>query len=92
MIILAIIALSAIVFVYLMRVLADLPVIPLGFLTYIEQVMPFIASGIKFVNTFTYAGVVIPLALVMVALHTFWVGYRVVMWIIKKIPMLGVDD
>lgn len=92
MIITAIIVLSAVVISYLMLVFAEIPVIPLEFVTYLESVFPYVVRGVRFINSFMYASVVMPLAVVCLALHSFWVYYRIAMWIIKKIPMLSVND
>lgn len=92
MIILAIIALSGVVFVYVMRVLANLPVIPMTWVAIVEGYVPFVVRGIKFLNAFMHVGIVLPLATVCLALHAVWTYYRIVLWIVKKIPMLGVSD
>lgn len=92
MIIVAIIALSGIVFVYLMRTFAGLPLIPLEWMSYINELVPYVVRGVKFINGFMYAGVVIPLALVCLALHSWYVIYKIILWILKKIPMLGISD
>lgn len=92
MIIIAIIALSAVVFVYLMSILNDIISIPLEFLIYVDNLIPYIASGIKFVNSCMYSGIVIPMAMVCLGLHSVFVTYRIAMWIIKKIPLFGVSD
>lgn len=92
MILVAIIALSAVVLAALFAILNAMPAIPNTFMTIINQVLPYVLAGVKFVNCFIYPAVVWPLALVCIALHTFWTGYRIVMWIVKKIPMFGVSD
>lgn len=92
MILVAIIALSTVVLVALFSLLEAMPVIPNTFMYIINTVLPYVTRGIKFVNAFIYPAVVWPLAGVCLALHTFWTGYRVYMWIVKKIPMFGVSD
>lgn len=92
MIIAAIIALSAVVFVYVMRALANLPVIPSTWVAVISAYMPYVVRGVKFINAFVNVSIVMPLALVCLALHGVWTYYRIVLWIVKKIPMLGVSD
>lgn len=92
MILLAIIALSGVVLALLIGVLQAMPAIPDTFMTIVTQILPHVVRGIKFVNGFMYPAIVWPLAGVCLALHTFWVGYRIYMWIVKKIPMFGVSD
>ena len=88
----AIIALSTVVLAVLFSVLEAMPVIPDTFMTIFNYVLPHVVRGVKFVNGFMYPQIVWPLAGVCLALHTFWVGYRVYMWVVKKIPMFGVSD
>lgn len=93
MIIAAIIALSGVVLAILIYLIASAPIVTdTTFWTYFNYVMPYIVRGVKFLNGFVYPAVVWPLFGICVTLRTFWVGYRVVMWILKKIPMLGIDD
>lgn len=92
MILVAILALSGVVIAVLVGVLRTLPVIPRTFVTVVNQVLPYVGRGIKFVNGFMYPSVVWPLAAICLTLHAFWVGYRLVMWVMKKIPMFGVSD
>ena len=92
MIIVAIIALSLVVLAILANTLGNVPVIPQQFVTIIDQLLPYVARGVKFVNAFMYPQIVWPLAIACIALHTFWSGYRIVMWVVKKIPMFGVSD
>lgn len=92
MIIVAIVALAGVVLALLFGLLQAMPAIPNTFMTIVNQILPHVVRGIKFVNGFMYPTVVWPLAAVCLALHTFWVGYRLYMWVVKKIPMFGVSD
>lgn len=92
MIIVAIIALSLVVLIVIARILNTVPVIPNEFVTIINQVLPYVATGVKFINSFMYPEIVWPLAVACLGLHTFWTGYRIAMWVMKKIPMFGVSD
>lgn len=92
MILLAIAALSFVVLAGLLALLRAMPVIPETFVAVFEQVYPHIRAGVLFINDFMYPAIVWPLAGVCLALHTFWTGYRIYMWVVKKIPMFGVSD
>lgn len=92
MIIAAILVLSTVVIVLLIGVIQAMPAIPDTFMTIVTQILPHVTRGIKFVNAFMYPNIVWPLAGICLALHTFWVGYRLYMWVLKKIPMFGVSD
>lgn len=92
MIIVAIVALAGVVLAVLYSLFQAFPVIPNTFWATIATMLPYIARGVKFVNGFIYPEIVWPLAGACIVLHTHYVGVRVVMWIVKKIPMLGVSD
>lgn len=92
MVIVAVIALSTIVLTAIFVILNNLPAIPAEWVEYVSWVLPYIGRGIKFLNAFMYADIVLALAGICLALHAFWMGYRMFLWIVKKIPMLGVQD
>lgn len=92
MIIAAIAVLSLVVISLLIGVLQAMPAIPNTFMTIVNQILPHVVRGVKFVNGFMYPAIVWPLAGVCLALHSFWTIYRLYMWVVKKIPMFGVSD
>ena len=92
MIIVAIIALSGVVLLGIYQLFNAFPALPNTFWSTINSVLPYVARGVKFINGFIYPEIVWPLATACLAIHTAYVGYRVYMWVVKKIPMLGVSD
>lgn len=92
MIILTIIALSAVVLSLVMVAISNLPTIPPEVVGYITQMMPYIVRGVKYINYFCYAPVVVSCVTVTLLVGTAYRAYKLVMWITKKIPMFGVSD
>lgn len=89
MIIFAILALAAIVLGTLFALVALFPEVPTTFLTVIRYVLPHVARGVRFVNGFMYPNIVWPLATVCLAMHAFYVSYRLVMWVYEHVPLFG---
>lgn len=92
MIIVAILALSTVVLAVLFSVIQALGSTDAGALVYVLQYMPYVVRGIKFINGFIYADLVMPLVASIFVAHGVFVTYRLYMWIVKKIPMFGVSD
>lgn len=92
MILVAILALSGVVIALLVAAVQAFPTIDWSFLAIVRQYLPYLTSGIRFFNSFTRAGIVMPLLGLALALRVAFDGYKVVMWVVKKIPMFGVSD
>lgn len=91
MLLVAILALMFVVINVVSNVLAGLPAIPDEAFTFIHTATPYLVQGIKIVNSFTHAEIVIPLVLFEVAAFEVYRLYRLVMWVAEKVPMLGVE-
>lgn len=69
----------------------DLPLIPDELVLIVEQVFGYMRQGMGIINFFC------PLDRISVAIDLFvavWLvvhGYRTVMWVLRKIPMLGIE-
>lgn len=92
MIIVAILALSGVVLALLFSVLQQLGPGDSGVFSYILAYMPYVTRGVKFVNGFCYANVVMPMLASILAAHGVYVVYKLYMWVVKKLPMFGVSD
>lgn len=92
MIVVAIIALSTIVLGLLFSVLQLLGPTDAGALAYVVLYLPYLVAGVKFMNSFCYASVVMPLVASIFVAHGVFTVYRLYMWIVKKVPMLAVSD
>lgn len=71
--------------------LIDFPVVPDGLAAYIEKFLDYIKQGMGFISYFLPMSLVKAIISFVIACELFMFGYRVVMWILKKIPMLGID-
>lgn len=69
----------------------DLPVVPEGLVSIVDQVFGYMRSGMGIINFFC------PLDRISLAIDLFvaiWLvvhGYRLIMWVLRKIPMLGIE-
>lgn len=92
MIIVAIVALSGVVLLAVYAVFVGLPDFPPAVTSMIDQMLPYLSSGAKFLMSFVYPDVVVPLVSLLVAFYGVYEAYKFVMWVVKKIPMFGVSE
>lgn len=92
MIIVAIIALSAVVLTAVYAVFVGLPDFPASVTSLIDQMNGYLTAGCRFLMSFVYGDVVLVLISTMLAFIAVYEGYKFVMWVVKKIPMFGVSD
>lgn len=92
MIILAIVALSAVVLVLLFNALGGIPVIPSSISQYVSLAITYIGNGCGILFQFCYADVIIGLLTFTIGLTAVSRAYQFAMWVVKKIPMFGVSD
>lgn len=92
MILVAIIALSAVVLVALAAVLVGLPDFPDEVTTYMLVFEQYLNQGAAFVLGFFNVSVIRVLFGITVTVYTVYVSYKLIMWVVKKIPMFGVSD
>lgn len=71
--------------------LIDFPIVPDGLSEYINKFLEYLRSGMGFIEYFLPMALVRALITFIIACELFMFGYRVVMWILKKIPMLGIE-
>lgn len=72
--------------------LIDIPVIPPEVATIIDQIIGYIDAGLGIVDFFCPLNLIMPGINFMIALEAAYVGYRLVVWVISKIPFLGISD
>lgn len=69
----------------------DLPIVPSGLNDSVQTMFSYMREGMGIINFFC------PLNLISPAIDLFlsvWLvvnGYQIIMWILKKIPMLGIE-
>ncbi len=92
MIVVAIIALSLVVIGALVAVLGGLPSYPAQVVEYANMFLGYLRSGMGFVYSFTNATAVKAMLGFTIAVMGLYEGYKLVMWVAKKVPMFGVSD
>lgn len=91
MIIVAIVALSLVVLTAVLAVFVGLPDFPPSVLELVQTAEDYMYSGLKFVNSFVYGDVILTMVSLVLAFSGVVMAYKLVMWVMKKVPMFGVD-
>ena len=92
MILVAILALSGVVLLAIASALGALPSYPDAVVGMMNTFITYLQSGIGFVYNFVHPAVVKAMLGFTVAIIAVYEGYKIVMWVMKKIPMFGVSD
>ena len=69
----------------------SIPPLPDGVVDVITTVLSYISAGMGFLANYCHLGYLVSLFGVIVAVDAGMLIYKLVMWIIKKIPMLGIE-
>lgn len=69
----------------------SVPQIPSEVDSFINQMIGYISLGFGLIAAFSYWPVVKALVVISLALFVFYHGYQLVMFILRKIPLLGID-
>lgn len=70
--------------------LIDLPVIPEELVMIVNQTFEYMRAGVGFFNLICPLELIQPAINIFLAVYIFEHGYYIVMWVVKKIPMLGI--
>lgn len=92
MIIVAIVALSGVVLALVWVALSNMPPIPPDLFSTIDTLALYFTQGAKVLMSFVYGDVVVALLGILLAFIGIYEAYKFVMWVMKKIPMLGVSE
>ena len=92
MIIVAILALSGVVLLAVASALGGLPSFPAEVLDFMNTFLTYLRAGSGFVWSFVHPAPVKAMLAFTVAAIGVYEGYKLVMWVMKKIPMFGVSD
>lgn len=92
MILVAIIALSAVVLVALYAALVGFPSMPAGVIDGVNTVATYFGQGVGWFYNFVYADVVKAMFAAVVVVEGILLAYKFVMWAVKKVPLFGVSD
>lgn len=69
----------------------DLPVVPEGLVNIVDQVFGYMRQGMGIINFFCPLNRISPAIDLFVAVWLVVHGYRLLMWVLRKIPMLGIE-
>lgn len=68
----------------------DLPVVPQGLVDAVNLVLGYMADGMSIINFFCPLSAISPAIDLFIAVWTIEHSYRLVMWVLQKIPMLNI--
>ena len=68
----------------------DLPLIPEELVMIVDQTFEYMRAGVGFFNLVCPLELIQPAINIFLGVYIFEHGYYIVMWIVKKIPMLGI--
>lgn len=71
--------------------LLDFPAIPAGVAGLFEQVFEYMRSGMVIINWLCPINLITPAIDVFLAVFLIEHGYKLVMWVLRKIPMFGIS-
>lgn len=92
MIVVAIIALSGVVLMAIASALGALPTYPTEVVSLMNTFISYLGQGVSFVFCFVHPTPVKAMLAFTVAMIGIYEGYKLVMWVMKKIPMFGVSE
>lgn len=68
----------------------DLPIVPQGLVNAVNFVMGHMSQGMSIINFFCPLSAISPAIDLFIAVWTVEHSYRLIMWVLRKIPMLNV--
>lgn len=68
----------------------DLPVVPPGLVNAVNMIFGYMADGMSILNFFCPLSAISPAIDLFIAVWTIEHSYRLVMWVLQKIPMLNI--
>lgn len=92
MILVAILALSGVVLVAVAAALGNLPSYPTQVVDIMNTFLTYLRSGAGFIMAFCHPAPVKAMLAFSLGLIAIYEGYKLVMWVMEKIPMFGVSD
>lgn len=69
----------------------DLPIVPAGLVGAIETMFSYMREGMGILNFFCPLNLISPAIDLFLAVWIVINSYDIIMWILKKIPMLGIE-
>lgn len=75
----------------LMSVFPSVPQIPANVDSFITQLLGYISAGFGILAQFCFWDIVKDLAVVSLALFIAYRAYQFILWVVKKIPVVGIE-
>lgn len=69
----------------------NIPALPPELMTVVDAVVGYVQMGIAILSNYCHIGYLLTLFGIVIAVDTAVLGYRFIMWILRKIPMLGIN-
>lgn len=69
----------------------DLPIVPPGLVSAIETMFDYMQQGMGIINFFCPLDAISPAIDLFLAVWIVINGYDIIMWVLRKIPMLGIE-
>lgn len=69
----------------------DLPIVPAGLVSAIETMFDYMQQGMGIINFFCPLDAISPAIDLFLAVWIVINGYDIIMWVLRKIPMLGIE-
>lgn len=69
----------------------DIPSMPDGVSAAMQTVLDYMTMGLTYVANFTHLDYLLVLFGIILAFDVAVFGYKAVMWVLRKIPMLGIE-
>ena len=69
----------------------DIPAIPAGLVDAVDTLFLYMKEGMGILNFFCPLNLISPAIDLFIAIWLVVNGYQLIMWVLKKIPMLGIE-
>lgn len=69
----------------------NIPALPPELMTVVDSLVQYIQMGIAILSNYCHMSYLLTLFGIVVAVDVAILGYRFVMWILRKVPMLGIS-
>lgn len=69
----------------------DIPIVPVGLSNAVETLFSYMREGMDIFNFFCPLQAISPAIDLFIAVWAVINGYQLIMWILRKIPMLGIE-
>lgn len=68
----------------------DFPAVPVGLVTAVNYLFDYMKQGMRIINFFCPIDSIKPRLRLFIAVYTALHTYKIIMWVLRKIPMLGI--